>query len=295
LDIQNIRRFHDTQSFSNPSVSNRRLLASESVSSGSCYSKAELQQACRDLEAYTKDLMPTESISSASGYFENKLVFAIRDWSASPGSQILHIEASLETKNAPITSEVSSCVVKALSDLNIPTVYLFCGWPSKSRENWMIRNMYWLISQLTEHLNVPEGGYLDFDCARLRELDGTIETWDDALSIFSDLLDYAPLRLYVIIDGIERLESMGGNEKYVSSLIRLLRDRAARAVLRDGDGRCLKVLLTTANSLASLNQLNDKALRTVTLNRQNAKRRPGEPRLGRSQIVLELENSAREM
>jgi hypothetical protein len=286
----------DAQSLSNPPVSNQRLLTRESVSSGSCYSKAELQQTCRDLEAYAQDSATlAETVNPAPGYFENKLVFAIRDWSASLGSQILHIEAPQETRSAPITSEVSSRVVKALSDFNMPTVYLFCGWASKSREDWMISTIYWLISQLSKQLDVLEGEYLDFDCARLRELDGTLETWDEALSIFSDLLDYAPLSLYVIIDGIERLESMNGNEKYVGSLIRLLRDRTAREVLRGGDGKRLKVLLTTTSSLASLNQLNDKALRTVTLNRQNTKGRLGEPRLGRSQIVLELEKLHKEM
>jgi hypothetical protein len=74
-----------------------------------------------------------------------------------------------------------------------------------------------------------------------------------------------------------------------------LLDRVAREVLRNGNGKHLKVLLTTTGSISSLNQLDDKELRTVTLNRQNAKGRPGGSRLGRSQIVLKVETYAKEM
>lgn len=159
----------------------------------------------------------------------------------------------------------------------------------------MISTIYRLIKRLAEHLDVVEGEYLDFDYMRIQELDGTLKTWDEALSIFSSLLDYAPPSLYVIIDGIERLENMDGNEKYVSSLLRLLLDRVTREVLCNGIGKQLKVLLTTTGSISSLNQLDDKELRTVTLNRQSTKGRPGDSRLGRSQIVLKVETYAKEM
>jgi hypothetical protein len=223
------------------------------------------------------------------------VVFAIRDWNSSPSSQILHIEGPPETKNTSITSKLARSVAKGFSDLKLPTVYLFCGWASKSGENWMISTIYRLIKHLAEHLDVAEGEYLDFDYARFQELDGSLQTWDEALSTVSSLLDYAPPSLYLIIDGIERLENIDGNEKYASSLLRLLLDRIAREVLRNGNGKHLKVLLTTAGSISSLNQLDDKELRTVTLNRQNAKGRPGGSRLGRSQIVLKVETYAKEM
>jgi hypothetical protein len=294
--VQNIKS--DTQSLPNPLASNKRPLGGESVSSSSCYSKPDLQQAFRDLEVDAPDCIASaETVNSDSAYFDNKVVFAIRDWNSSPASQILHIEGPPETKNTSITSKVACSVAKVLSDLNLPTVYLCCGWASKSGENWMISTIYRLIKHLAEHLDVVEGEYLDFDYIRIQELDGTLKTWDGALSIFSSLLDYAPPSLYVIIDGIERLENMDGNEKYVSSLLRLLLDRVTREVLRNGNGngKHLKVLLTTTGSISSLNQLDDKELRTVTLNRQNTKGRPGDSRLGRSQIVLKVETYAKEM
>ena len=251
------------------------------------YSKAELQQACQGLDAYIQDsVTPPKILNSKLGYFENKIVFAIQDWNSAAVSQFLQIRNPPEARDSTITSEIAACVLKALSDSNIPTICLFCNWESILEEDQIISAIYSLIRQLTNQIDVPDGEYLDFSLVRLQELDGTLESWDKALSIFSDLLDQAPSKLFVIIDRFERLERLPNNEKYVSGLIGLLRDHAARDVHSRARKR-FKVLFTTCSSCVSLNQLEDTALRTIVLNRQNAKRRPGEPRLGRSQIILE--------
>jgi hypothetical protein len=120
--IQNIKS--DTQSLPKPLASNKRPSRGESVSSSSCYSKPDLQQAFRDREVHAPDcIASTETDNSDSACFDNKVAFAIRDWNSSPSSEILHIEGPPETKNTSITSMLAYSVAKGFSGLKLPTVY----------------------------------------------------------------------------------------------------------------------------------------------------------------------------
>lgn len=87
--------------------------------------------------------------------------------------------------------------------------------------------------------------YLRYDSLPKQILDGTIDTWDKALTIFSDLLIYAPSPLLAVIDGIERFERLKSHKAYIDSLVELPQNPTARqddcGVLR----RNLKVLFTT--------------------------------------------------
>lgn len=286
MDIQNFRRLLDTQTVSLPVQSHERTPPAKSSSR---YPKAELQQACRGLDIYVQDsVKSSKSLDSKLSYFENKIVFAIRDWSHDPSSQLLHIRNPPGTSDLKITSEIAISIWKTLSESSTPTISMFCDWESTAGDYWIISLIYSLIGQLIDQLDVPDGEDLDFNPARLQELDGTLESWDKALLIFSDLLNQAPPKLYIIIDRIERVERLPNKDKYMSSLIELLRDYVARDFSPGGARTCFKVLFTTRSACVSLSQLEDKVLRTIMLNKQNTKRRPGERRLGRSQIVLEF-------
>jgi hypothetical protein len=287
MNLQNFVRRVNTQTLSRPLVSNERTPPAKS---GSRHPKVELQEACRGLNAYIQDSVTgSKALDSKIGYFENKIVFAVQEWSNSPSSQLLHIQNQPGTSDLTITSEIAICTWKALSESSMPTISVFCDWESKTEDGWIMSLIYSLINQLVDQLEVPDGEHLDFNAARLQELDGTLDSWDKALSIFSDLLGQVPQKLYVIIDRIERLERLHNEGKYVSHLIALLRHYVAKDSPPGEATTSFKILLTTRSACMSISQVEDKALRTVVLNKQNSKRRPGEWRLGRSQIVLEFE------
>jgi hypothetical protein len=206
-----------------------------------------------------------------------------------PGSRLLRIGGISEMRYPSATSAISASVVRTASDLKFPLIHLFCGWSAKQKEASIISALYSLIRQLTDQMDALDEESLSFSSARFQELDGTIETWDKAILTFSELLLNAPPTLFVIIDGIERLESAQYNQEYISSLVNVLGSRADKHDLRGRIGKHLKVLFTTAGPCASLNKLDEKVLRTIAMKRQTTKRRPGEARLGRSQIILQSE------
>jgi len=227
-------------------------------------------------------------MGSAPVYFENNVVSAIRDWSIAPGSGLLRIGGISEMKYPSATSAISASVVRTASNLDFPLIHLFCGWSVKQKEASIISALYSLIRQLTDQMDALDEEPLSFSSARFQELDGTIETWDKAISTFSELLLNAPSTLFVIIDGVERLESEQYNQ-YISSLVNVLSNQANKCDPCSRISKRLKVLFTTAGPCASLNKLDEKVLKTVAMKRQSTKRRPGEARLGRSQIVLRSE------
>jgi hypothetical protein len=186
-------------------------------------------------------------------------------------------------------SAIAAGVVRTASDLNFPLIHLFCGWPAKQKEASIISALYSLIRQRIDQMDALDEKSPSLSSARFQELDGTIQTWDKAISTFSDLLLNAPSTLFVIIDGIERLESSQDNEEYISSLVNVLRNQADECDLYGRTSKRLKVLFTTAGPCASLNKLDEKVIRTIAMKRQSTKRRPGEARLGRSPITLRSE------
>lgn len=217
------------------------------------------------------------------------MVLAIRDWSIAPGSMLLRIGGISEIKYPSATSAISASVVRTASDLNFPLIHLFCGWSAKQKEASVISALYSLIRQLTNMIDALDEESLSFSSARFQELDGTIKTWDKAISTFSELLLNAPPTLFVIIDGIECLEGAQCHQEYINSLINVLGNQTDKHDLCGRISKRLKVLFTTAGPCASLNKIDEKVLRTIAMKRLSTKRRPGEARLGRSQIILRSE------
>ena len=178
------------------------------------------------------------------------------------------------------TSEISASVVKTAFSLKMPVLYFFLDKLAKGGGKSVTRILYSLIHQLANQVNVPDEEDLVFSTTRFLELGGTVETLDKAISTFSDLLVYAPSALLIVIDGIERLDRFKNND--VDTLVRVFQNQAARQDVCGGLKKSVKVLFTTAGPCASLNNLDERVLRTITTKKENTKRRPGEPRLGRS-------------
>jgi hypothetical protein len=257
-------------------------LPSDERLNSSLFSISKLKLASKGLEPHIlRSPSPMDVVHSGPVYFENKIVLTIRDWTITSDSPLLRIGVPSETKAASMASAISASVVKAASDRNVPTLYLFYGSLPRGEGSSITTTVYSLIYQLVSKINVPDGQTFSFRVARLEELDGKTETWDKALSIFSDLLVYAPQTLLIAIDGIERFDRSERSKEYVDDLISFLHNQAQGLRIL---GKTLKVLFTTTGPCMSLSKFDAKVLKTITTKRQSAMRRPGDPRLGRSQI-----------
>jgi hypothetical protein len=251
-------------------------------------SKAELIQTSREIESHIIDLNnPIDIMDTRPLYFENNIVFAIRDWSEAPGSHLLRIGEPAQTGYPSTTSEIFASVVKTASKLKLAALYISCSWIPEGKGPPIINTLYLLIVQLINQLDFQDADSVNFNAAQLQDLDGTIETWDKALSVFSDLLIYAPSPLFIVIDNLQRLDELKSNGAQLDALIQLLRDQASSHVRSGVRSQSLKILFTTTGPCASLSKLDEKVLKKITIRRRNTKPRPGEARLGRSQIQLQ--------
>jgi len=276
---------HDTESLSIQTGSKATELLHDPGSYHLQCSKSELEEATRQLETHILNpFSHTDFADSGPVYFENKIVYAIRDWSTAVGSGLLRFRAQSEASYQSVKSEISASVAKTAIDSDLPLVYLCCISLPKGEERSLISTLYSLIHQLIRQRDFP-GGAMVFSASRMQELDGTISTWDKAISICSDLLPYAPSPLLVIVDGIECLDG-DISEVYVDTLVNLFRDQTATQQLCGRPGTDLKVLFTTTGPCASLNKLDGSVLKTIHMQRKDTKRRPGKPRLGRSLVQL---------
>jgi hypothetical protein len=229
-------------------------------------------------------------VDSEPVYFENTVVFAIRNWSEAPGYHLLRLGGPAETKYPSIASEISASVVKTAYKFKIATLYVSCNSLPKGKEKSIVSTLYSLTNQLISLVNPLDTGVFNFSTARFQDLDGTAETWGKAISIFSDLLIYAPSPLFIVFDNIERLDGIDSDKGYLDTLINLLKDLASSQGLSGGIRKVLKILFTTTGPCETLNKLDGKVLKNITIKRQDTKRRPGEARLGRSQILFLTEN-----
>ena len=93
----------------------------------------------------------------------------------------------------------------------------------------------------------------DFSEARFAQLDGTLRTWSEMLSVFADLLALAPRDLLIVINDLQLLDHW-----YTSDKIREVLDVIRNFAMLTSEGpdvvrmKKVKILLTTAGSSRSV-------------------------------------------
>ena len=133
----------------------------------------------------------------------------------------------------------------------------------------LIRQM---INQLLSETKMPRRLTRD----HFEGFDGSIETFKSALELFKHLFQYAPANIFIIIDGIERLDEEPDCQPLLGKLLQFLQDMRTDS---DSD-RIVKLLYTTAGGCESLEKLDDDYLEFVKPKARKAKyRRRGMKRL----------------
>ncbi|KAK3987611.1 hypothetical protein QBC44DRAFT_400058 [Cladorrhinum sp. PSN332] len=150
--------------------------------------------------------------------------------------------------------------VTSAQEHGIPVISYFCrlspGTPpaTRTRESLeLISLIYALIRQVTDLLPAEISISIDLSEARFASLDGTLRTWDQAISLLSDLIGCIQLpQLLFVIDGLGLLEDEFGHRvtlRKVEELVKLLVGFAKHGF---GDNKIFKALFTTSGLSAAL-------------------------------------------
>lgn len=133
----------------------------------------------------------------------------------------------------------------------IPVLSFFCTALPDDPDQ-LIALLYALIRQTVELLDDSTSALAGITEARFKLLDGTVETWDTALQLFSGLVGSLRLpQLLFVIDGTNLLEDDSDDalQERMRGLVRVLKDLACPGAVRD----CIvRVLFTTAGRSTSL-------------------------------------------
>ncbi len=180
---------------------------------------------------------------------------------------------------------IAASVIKSAINTSVSLVYIFCDWPGKNEEKVVVNILYSMIRQLVDVLPSKVETCSDFSTARFRNLDGSFQTWDEALSICAELLTEVPSPLMVVIDGIEHI-GLGTSRENIESLLSLLNAHISRVSQNDKSPKIFKVLFTTAGNCASLNRLGNKDLKIVKASVKSSKQSPGKFQPGMTELLL---------
>ncbi|WQF78715.1 hypothetical protein CDEST_03729 [Colletotrichum destructivum] len=171
-------------------------------------------------------------------------VSQISDWAKAPPPNLLWLEGNpmqCDDFDNPVTM-MAARIVGLADQLKTPVVSYFCelrrderlrdGNGSREAQP-LVTLAYSLIRQLMELLPPAFESSSDLSTERFRSLDGTIRSWNTALSVLADLVDTMPGSVFCIVDGLHWLNDRS-TDGCLPELLRVLR------------GGKLKVLLSTS-------------------------------------------------
>lgn len=249
--------------------------------------RVDTQLISRHLEDYIDNEQCTIEHDRSAGIFvEWPVVSALQEWTTA-NSQMLCIVGPHYTTGQSSTSVIAAEYVESAAPSQIPVVSYFCRLLRKKLsfgktlgEEALVPLTYALIRQLIELLPsvfYPEEG---LSSQRFALLDGSLGSFNHALTALSNLLDLSPPLLFCVIDNIQELEETS-TRRYLEMFIDTLRGHTKTRDARSTDSyRVLKIFFTTAGrSKSLLDHLSNDEL--VFAEQSNTARRPGRPSTGR--------------
>lgn len=109
----------------------------------------------------------------------------------------------------------------------------------------LISLVYSLLRQMIEELPMEFESESKFNGERFSRLDGTLKTWNEAVDLFNDLLQFMLKILLCVIDGFQWLDDRS-TDKYLKDFVKILRGGAVPS------SNAFKVLLTTTGRSRAL-------------------------------------------
>jgi hypothetical protein len=218
-------------------------------------------------------------------FADHDIVYAIQQWSRASDSRMLWVVGHPERYFPNSASSIAASIINSAGERKIPVVYVFCDWPGEDDENAIITMLYSLIRQVINSLPSHIDTSINLSRTHFQKLDGTIGTWNEGLSILSELLLHTPSLLLTVIDGIEHLDYLNIGQQYISSMLGLLQNHVSNTRERNIEVmKTSKVLFTTAGNCASLNEVDDQILTIAKASEYHGKHNPGKAGPGRAEL-----------
>lgn len=226
--------------------------------------------------------------SEVNNFVEAEAVQRLQLWTELNRPAILGVFGPASLSENSSTRLLTSNYVQAAKLSGMPCISYFCAIanetppPGRLRETMgLVSLLYGMIKQLILYLPlrmVSSASVLDIQ--QFGRLDGTLRTWEAALTLFDNLLDLVePPFMLIAIHGLEMLEHEATN-KYLGTLLLKLKDRTQGRKSDEPNDTIFKVLLTTCGiSHVLANHLEEDDI--LDLNRGGAAENPGHARKGR--------------
>lgn len=146
----------------------------------------------------------------------DKTTAQISQWTRAQRSSILCVQFPYSPGQATIGGELASFVVSTARKADYPVISYFCTLPRNGvaegrslQTVGLCEMMVSLLRQLAAILQdpLPAASTVSLEEKRFLELDGTLKTWDQMLSLFAELLSLASRSMLVVLHGLQWLNS----------------------------------------------------------------------------------------
>lgn len=181
-------------------------------------------------------------------------------WTEAPAPQVLWLSGpytQADTFDNPM-STLAAKIISLAARNGLPLVTYFCELRrreplrpgnSTKESQAMITLLYAIVRQVVELLPPLFEADVDLSKTRFHQLDGTIRSWEHALSMFRDLLSLIPRTAVCIIDGIQWLDDRS-TKTNLKELVQVLRSEKLKVLFTTaGSSRCLLAELSSSESL----------------------------------------------
>lgn len=180
-------------------------------------------------------------------YGGEEAVRTLSEWSQGLRAPMLWFEgpaSEVDDLENPLTSMAAKFVdMVAAHQLNV--ISYFCEIPRSTRgrdtpeAQGAISLLYALLRQLVEALPPRVETTVDLSESRFAELNGSLETWVEAIELFGDLLSVSSGLVFCVIDGLHWLDGAGTDEPLAQLLRALRNDRLRVFFTTCGRSGCL--------------------------------------------------------
>lgn len=236
--------------------------------------KKNLQRWSRNMEDFTSNVPELFNLINFDvAVVEQEVLDSIQHWIRSPNSHALWVYGAYQAAYPSRVTAIAAKIVTVALEWKIPVLYGFSNSDDDGNEdcqslsadpynspseNILIDIIYSLTRQLINQLSPKVNTSRRLSKQYLEKFDGSIETFDSALRLFKELLRHAPTNLWIILDGIERLD-----DPTVETLLVELLDSLQDVITDNTSHKVVKVLYTSAGHCSNLERLDDEVLESV--------------------------------
>ncbi|KAF4554512.1 Hypothetical protein D9617_4g002670 [Elsinoe fawcettii] len=180
------------------------------------------------------------------------------DWYGFPDSSILWLNGPFQQPQPSHVAMIASAMNDVVNQAHLASIFHYCQRAvgtegDATAEAILAKTVYSLIEQAVSLLPDTFESAIDLGQNRLVALDGTIGSMDLALDLLADLLQLGPGVLFVILAGVDCMDTDRELRPHLTRLVDIL----SRPVVQEESGQAiiLKTLLTTDGYIDTLDNI----------------------------------------